>query len=260
MPWRIVCFSCPQPTASPMNTECPHCLARVNIGTDGRCPVCRHAVAVAWAEDPVEAFFEPVDEVICPMCGTVSPSRAQACPNCGEEFIAVGVDLWQQGNSVLIMHKNAELPLRCVKSNQPCNRQLKRSLSWHHPAWYLLIIVCGLVPYIIAALIVRKTATIHVGLSEEWFARRRSAMVTGWGCALFGIAMLIAGFATLDTGEVAAATLIIGGIGLLLFGMIFGLVRSRIVEVKKFEGDYIWLKGCHADFLAALPAWTGDMR
>lgn len=73
--------------------------------------------------------------------------------------------LWRKGN-ILVMHKNVQLPDRCVKSNAPTNRRLKRNLSWHHPAVFLSILISPLI-YIILALILRKTANIYIGLSDE---------------------------------------------------------------------------------------------
>ncbi|HUY92595.1 MAG TPA: hypothetical protein VMV10_27900, partial [Pirellulales bacterium] len=52
-----------------------------------------------------------------------------------------GDGVWRDG-AVLAMHKRAVLPDRCVKCNRPAGGgRLKRSLSWHHPAWFLLILI-----------------------------------------------------------------------------------------------------------------------
>ena len=53
--------------------------------------------------------------------------------------IVADTALWRQGN-VLVMRKGSQLPARCVKSNQPTDRRLKRNLYWHHPAIYLTIL------------------------------------------------------------------------------------------------------------------------
>src|SRR5438445_9109093 len=86
-------------------------------------------------------------------------------------FNAPFAGLWAQGD-LLVMHKLAPLPDICLKSNLPSTRRLKRSLSWHHPGYYFFILLHILI-YIIVALIVRKSATIYVPLTDEWFIRRR---------------------------------------------------------------------------------------
>ena len=55
--------------------------------------------------------------------------------------------LWRKG-SLLVMHKMAPLPNRCVKCNVPTERRLKRVLSWHHPAIFLSLLA-GLLIYVI---------------------------------------------------------------------------------------------------------------
>ena len=231
--------------------------------------MCRSTIDVASQdaaeESSIEAsreqlrFDAPIDVLLCPMCGVASPAGGMSCPNCGEDFGTPTGSMWRQGNKTLVMHKTAEMPNRCVKSNQPSTRYLKRKLSWHHPGWYALIVVCNMIVYVIAALIVRKTATIHVGLSEEWFARRQRAILISWTLSLLGIALLVTGIALVDASEFAVAMIPIG-IVLLLGGLIYGVVRARIVEVKKIKDDYIWLNGCCAEYLDELPEWTGDVR
>src|SRR5687768_8402085 len=49
--------------------------------------------------------------------------------------------LFRQGN-VLVMHKLAPLPDKCIKSNQPAHgRTLRRNLRWHHPAAFFALLV-----------------------------------------------------------------------------------------------------------------------
>lgn len=162
--------------------------------------------------------------------------------------------IWQQG-SLLVMRKTAVLPPRCVKSNVPTDRTLKRSLSWHHPAIFLSILI-SLCIYIILALILSKKAVIHIGLSDVWFARRRRAIMIGWGAVLASIAMVIGGAALIDQNG-SFGILIIAGIFVFLFGAIYGLVASRMVSPTKIDDTYVWLKGVNKEYLALLPVWPG---
>ena len=160
--------------------------------------------------------------------------------------------LWRKGK-ILVMHKNVELPGRCIKSNAPATQRLKRSLYWHHPAIFLSILISLLI-YIILALVLRKAAIVHIGLSDEWFARRRRAIVVGWLTALSGIALSVVGIASIDRSEILP-WLILVGIFMFFFGLIWGLVRARMVSPARISDEYVWLKGVHPGFLADLPEW-----
>jgi hypothetical protein len=162
--------------------------------------------------------------------------------------------IWRQG-SLLVMRKDAALPDRCIKSNVLTDRKLKRSLNWHHPAIFLSILI-SICIYIILALILSKKATIYIGLSDEWFAKRGRAMMIGWGSVLASIAMVIVGAAMVDRNG-AFGILIIAGLVLFLFGAIYGLVASRMVSPTKIDDAYVWLKGANAEYLASFPAWPG---
>ena len=162
--------------------------------------------------------------------------------------------IWRQG-SLLVMRKTAVLPDRCVKSNEPTDRKLKRSLNWHHPAIFLTILI-SLCIYIILALVLSKKAVIHIGLSDEWFAKRAQAMMIAWGLIVASIAMFVGGIALVDRNE-AFGFLIAVGIVLFLGAAIYGLVASRMVAPTKIDDTYVWLKGVNTEYLASLPEWPG---
>lgn len=87
--------------------------------------------------------------------------------------------VWRKGN-LLVLHQRAQLPPICVKSGVASTSWLKRNLSWHHPLCYLALLG-GLIPFVVIALVLTKKATIHVGLSDEWSARRKRFIAIGWG-------------------------------------------------------------------------------
>lgn len=77
-------------------------------------------------------------------------------------------------------------------SKAPANGQrLKRSLSWHHPALFL-VVLAGLLVYVIVALIVRQTAKIEVGICDTHRRRRLVAIAAGWLVFLSGVGIFIA--------------------------------------------------------------------
>jgi len=173
-------------------------------------------------------------------------------PSVYDAQVVEDLGLWRKG-SLLVMRKNSQLPARCVKSNAPTDRRLKRSMYWHHPAIYLSILISILI-YVILALILRKSATIYIGLSDEWFAKRHRAMLVGWLLFLASVAMLIAGIAMLDQSD-AFPWLIAASPLVFLFGAIYGLLGARMVVPARISDEYVWLKGIHPSFLADLPEW-----
>jgi hypothetical protein len=161
--------------------------------------------------------------------------------------------LYRKGR-LLVMHKEAVLPDRCVKSNQPAHgRRLKRKLAWHHPVLYLILPADVLV-YLITVLILRKRATIYVGLSEEWFRRRRRALVIGWTLIVGGAAMLGVGLASIGQSPRALPAITLGLL-VALGGLIYVSRAARIVQAKWITNHFVWLKGVHPDYLATLPPW-----
>ena len=41
-----------------------------------------------------------------------------------------------------------------------------------------------------------------------------------------------------------------------LGGLIWGLVKGRLVVATKIDADRVWIAGCGKEFLAEFPEWT----
>jgi len=164
--------------------------------------------------------------------------------------------LYRKGKQ-LVMHKRANLPDRCVKSNQPAGGlRLRRKLSWFHPLIYLSLFL-GLLIFVILAIVLQKRATIYMGLSQEWFCKRRRALLIGWMTALLGLAVLVGSIVIISNSNNYNWTGwgIPLGIVAILGGGIYGSAASQMVSPVRITDDYVWLKGVHPDYLADLPPW-----
>jgi hypothetical protein len=161
-----------------------------------------------------------------------------------------GSGVWRD-QSTLVMSKGAALPDRCIKCNQPAHGlRLKRKLTWHHPAIFLLILVAVLI-YLIVALILRKRATVEIGLCERHLAKRRRNILITWLLFLLGVAGFIMAAVAED-----GAYLLIGAI-LLLGAIVYGLLAVRVVAPSKIDDKFVWLRGVNKDYLNQLPQWPG---
>src|SRR5690349_10311326 len=158
--------------------------------------------------------------------------------------------VWRN-DSIHVMTKEALLPNRCIKCNAPADEQLKRKLTWHHPALYLLIFVSILV-YAIVAMVVRKTAIVNVGLCEDHSSARRRDI--GLTCLLVFLSVL----SFVMAGMLEEGMLALAGAVFLFGGAIYGSVTLRIVVPTKIDNFYVWLKGVNPNYLQQFPEWRGQ--
>lgn len=162
--------------------------------------------------------------------------------------------LWRKGN-LLVMHKLAPLPPICVKSNQFATHWLKRKLQWHNP-WVALTLISPLI-YIIVALIVTKRATINIGLSEVWYARRKTRLLIAWCIVLtaFAVAGLGIWLANVPGRTEAGMLIVLLSFFILIAAGVYGQFACRLVYPARIDDSYVWLNGVNREFLDRLPLW-----
>lgn len=158
--------------------------------------------------------------------------------------------LARDGNR-LVMGRQAQLPHRCIKCNEPAEgAKLKRQLSWHNPWWFLLL-PCGLLICVIVIMCVQKKATVEVGLCEAHRRRRNKGRALGWGA----FAMFVLGIAvSVVSGN---GLFVAAGILLLLAGLVCAVVMTGTVSAAKIDDRVVWLKGVSPVFLDGLPVYQG---
>lgn len=162
-----------------------------------------------------------------------------------------------RNGKTLIMHRSATLPDICIKSNEPTSGfRLKRKFSWHNP-WFALLILFNILLYALIAILISKRATVMIPLSEQWRRIRRRRILNTWLMCLGGPLVAVIGFIVLDDGgvnrnqtnEAIGGAMALLGILVFLFGILYGMFRTRLLTVAKIDDNYIHLRGAHPDFL-----------
>jgi hypothetical protein len=139
---------------------------------------------------------------------------------------------------VLVFDRNAELPHLCVKCAQPEAARITRKLSWHNP-WLGLLVLAGLLVYVAVALIVRKQATVQIGLCTKHLRQRRIGVGLTWGFVGLMFVCFAAGF-------VGTAFLCI------LAALVCGLGVARLVWPVRIDEREVRLRGAGEEFLRKL--------
>lgn len=161
-------------------------------------------------------------------------------------YLSDGSGVWREGG-LAVLTPSGELPPRGVKCNADAEQPIKeRTVYWHTPWLYLLILISLLV-YLIVALIARKRARVTPGLCSEHRRRRNQLLIGSWLGALTGLGLLVIGIVE---SEVLIGLL--GGLALLVAAIV-GSAKGRIVYAVRIDTNRIALKGCGDAFLASLP-------
>jgi hypothetical protein len=150
-----------------------------------------------------------------------------------------------EGN-ILVTPRHCTLPSRCVKCNAPMDGEhLVRKLYWHAQGWYFLLFF-NLIIYAVAAMIVRKSATIYYGLCAEHRAARRRDM---WIIAALLIGSPILGImgSALDVSELwLVLPLAWLGAG------IYAIVRTNMLRPVRIDEFNARVRGAGPAFLASI--------
>jgi hypothetical protein len=176
-----------------------------------------------------------------------APTRASLNESPASGVVGDESGIWREG-STLVMTTWATMPGRCIRCNEPALEPTRaRTVYWHHPAIYLLVVGYGLL-YIIVALFARKSATIAPGLCAPHNDRRRLAILISWVGVILGFTVIFFGAQTAH-----ADLYVIGGITLFLAAIIGGIIFGRLVNTRKIDDRHIRLGGCGKPFLDSFP-------
>lgn len=145
----------------------------------------------------------------------------------------------------VVVSANAELPMFCVKTNEPVDELQGKwvTMYWSPPLLALSFLVCGLLG-VVLYFGFRQRCYIRVYYSQG--LRRRYAL--SFAIRLLIVTAIIGGsiaLCTLAFAPVELAILSMASLLLLLFG-------NSPIRIKKFESGKFWIAGCSKEYLQRL--------
>lgn len=150
---------------------------------------------------------------------------------------------WRDGKRV-VMDRNAVLPDRCFKCDEPANGYRRSTTLTHVPTATEMMV--GAIAYAFA-----KRAPIQIGLCER---HRRSRAIN---VALVSLAVLLSSlfmFTQIRATELVLPLLATAGLIGGVIGLLYAAVGFKVVRATKITETHVWLKGAGEPFLASLPA------
>jgi hypothetical protein len=162
--------------------------------------------------------------------------------------------LWRDGKK-LVCSRNASFPGRCVKSNQPTDNRIRKTLSYCPPWAYIIF------GALIAIAFTRKME-VEFAIEQRWVTRRTIHALVGVGVTLLGMAFVFIPIAASGENEPGAVGAVCMLLGMVFFfgGLLYALLGGRHISVTYIDDtkEHAWIKGAHPDFLASLPQWSGQ--
>ncbi len=159
------------------------------------------------------------------------------------------------GKYIVIPVSGGNLPLRCVKTNQPVteDRAMRKTLYWCTP-WVFLALLANLLILAILYFVLRKKVIIDIPLSLEGQRIVTRHKTITWLSFFSGIAVIIWGIAT----AISTATgpiILIAGFLILLAALVYGGRKAHALRVAKLRNGQAWLVGATPAFVGSLPKY-----
>jgi hypothetical protein len=223
------------------------------------------------------ADWKPLSSQLAVPAGSASSSSSRRCDECGQMFpssdildlrghsvcadckpvvlqkMAEGVaptgggdGVWRHGKK-LVFRNGSTLPQVCVKCGEPATTKMPRTLYWHKPWVYILILVSVLV-YIIVAMVTRKMSKVEVPLCAYHRSRRTKGILSVWLLLL----VFLGGFIT--AGSMDNPWFMLISLGSFIAMLVIG-IRSRLLVPTMIDERVTHAKGCCDSFLAKLPEY-----
>ncbi len=184
------------------------------------------------------------------VCATCKPIMLQRL----QEGIAPAQRMiWRSGKK-LIMNRDAILPPRCIKCNEPAeHNSVTRKLYWVPGAYYLLILL-NLLIFLVVAMVVRKKAEVTYCICDRHRAKYRNLNWAAGGLFLASLGLFFWGASEIGN---SGGMLILVGVISLLASLLIAAFSGRVIYASRIDNDKLTLGGAGPEFLDQFPEWTG---
>jgi hypothetical protein len=147
----------------------------------------------------------------------------------------------------LHVKRGAQLLPCCIKCGRATTYFRKTKFYWH-PPWLLALLLLGLWPYVIVALLARKRMDLKVPLCAAHRKRFRLFQILSPTIVVGALCLFVSGFyAPEQFVEVVTGAI------LLICGLIFWQITSTLLKPSSIDADGGIFRGCNDEFLARLP-------
>lgn len=151
-----------------------------------------------------------------------------------------GVGVWRDG-PLLVMHQKAGLPRFCIHTGEPAVGAREYVLAWRPTGAIFTTSRSVLIPLCPAC--------------ARQFQRLRLQVFASLGLIVAGVALTFVGAAF----GVWPRPIIVTGLALIALATLYGLyalgTNTRELIVVYAQGEYLWLRGVHPNFLSRLTRW-----
>lgn len=160
-----------------------------------------------------------------------------------QNSVAKRCGVWRHGK-LLVIHKDALPPARCVLCNAPASRRLTFKLRWNDPSYFF------------RSPLLEKNAKLKLGVCDR-HRRRRSRVRAICGLLIaMGASLMVVGMAYgvehwPDPWPLLC--LASGFLPALLAAAAYDFTSASPLKVQRIDQAFIWLKGAAPAFLADLP-------
>jgi len=186
-----------------------------------------------------------------------SPQVEDFAPPAGEPLPIAedeGYRCWRDGDLLVICYRTV-LPNRCVKTGGPVVRRVGQ--SWLAlPYWWFLLLLWAPLWFVAVPLLLWRSIPTAVPLGHSHYHEYRRKNRNACLILLLGLNAIGVSFALLSSLAGGAALLV--GVVLTIAGAIHASRQS--LKRVRYGSGFVWLSGCHPDFLALLPPWPGTTQ
>lgn len=154
--------------------------------------------------------------------------------------------------------QNNLLPSVCVVTGEPTTDVKRHTFRWT-PPWVGILILGGVLPYVIVAMILRKDITFDVPIASRkkghWLWRQLFGIFGVLGCiglVVVGIALANGPGQQRQGPNIGLITAGAAGVGLLVVLVVAVILQYTSVRPKEITDEDITLTGVHENFIVAM--------